>query len=135
MSEPVTAVALALPSQSSVDAAEAATRHTEVAQFEQALQRSEQVNAAQYSRPALASQTGLPDQLLNYVGNFDAKFHSTLNQGIGDITALDFSNPTSIVHVMELQADMFSVTMELELATKLADSGRHFTTTLFNNQG
>jgi hypothetical protein len=41
----------------------------------------------------------------------------------------------SIVHVMQLQADMFAVTMELELATKLADSGRHFTTTLFNNQG
>jgi hypothetical protein len=134
MSETIAAVALALPSQSAVDAAQNATHHAELAQFEQALQNTAQLNAAQYARAPAPPEPGLPQELLAYVSNFDAKFHSTLNRSISDVAALDFSNPMSIVHVMELQADMFSVTMELELATKLADSGRHFATTLFNNQ-
>jgi hypothetical protein len=137
MSEAVAAVAAltSAQSKSAVDAAEAVNRHAELAQFQQTLQHTEQSSAAQYIRQPAAPEAGLPEALLNYVGQFDAKFSKTLDHGIGDIAALDFSDPMSIVHVMQLQADMFSVTMELELATKLADSGRHFTTTLFNNQG
>lgn len=133
MSEPISAISPSM--QPNIGAAQWAAERNDTAQFEQALQRNEQAAAAQYARPDAAPDAGLPQELLAYVGDFDARFQSTLGQSITDITALDFSDPMSIVHVMQLQADMFAVTMELELATKLADSGRHFTTTLFNNQG
>jgi hypothetical protein len=135
MSDAVAAVTLALPSQTAVEAAETAMRTADSLQFEQVMQRTDQTGAAQYLRQSAAPDASLPQELLAYVSNFDAKFQTTLDRSLSDVAALDFSDPMSIVHVMELQADMFSVTMELELAAKLADSGRHFTTTLFNNQG
>jgi hypothetical protein len=106
----------------------------DAASFAQMLQNASVGNASYLRQPGV-EPAGLQEQMVNYVNSFDHRFHGVFDASIESASQLDLSDPMSMVRILELQTNMFSVTMELELATKLADSGRHFATTLFNNQG
>lgn len=112
----------------------ATANRDEVANFDLILQNAPGVSAP-YIRQSSAEPASVSQQMVNYVDSFDQRFHSVFSSSIESAGQLDLTDPMSMVHILEMQSSMFSVTMELELATKLADSGRHFATTLFNNQG
>lgn len=131
---PVSLASLAAPSGTA--ATPAVANQTDVARFERLLQATPEAETPQtYLRRPGAEESALSAQLVNYVDSFDQKFHTTFKESIESVGKMDMTDPMSMVHVLELQANIFSVSMELELATKLADSGRHFATTLFQNQG
>jgi hypothetical protein len=92
-------------------------------------------SVANYARSPDKPQSDAATQWMTYANSVDQHLHTALKDNIQSMTKLDFSDPMSIVRIMEVQADIFSATMELQLAAKLADSGRHFTSTLFQNQG
>jgi hypothetical protein len=120
--------------QDQIDGATGAPDAGQVARFEQLMTSQPGAETAVFVRNASPAEPAFPAQLIDYVNGFDDRFRGALTENIESVGKLDFTDPMSMVKVMEVQAQIFSVTMELQLAAKLAESGRHFVSTLFQNQ-
>lgn len=84
---------------------------------------------------SMASGDGAFSHLGRQASSMSAGFRGAINEAFGKLSHLDFTEPSAMVTVMEVQLGVFSAAHHVQFATKVADFSVHGLTTLFRNQG
>lgn len=132
------------------------------ARFEQALQRAIDSQAGHAVPPATAGANGLSsatpgvvdlytrgvaaqavsgpgDAAVSRVGDYaqamSTGFRQAMDESFAKLAKLDFTDPASLVNVIEVHMGVMSAGTQVQFATKVADQSVHGLTTLFRNQG
>ena len=115
-----------------------------VAQFSAALERALQATPGgatdRYQRIDAATQPASPgdgaaSRLGSTAGAISDSFRGAIDETFAKVQNLDFTEPSSMVTMMEVQLGVFSAATQVQFASKVADFSIHGLTTLFRNQG
>ena len=113
------------------------------AQFSAALERALSTTpgaADRYQRIDAASQPASPgdgaaNRLGSTAGAISDSFRGAIDETFAKVQNMDFTDPSSMVTMMEVQLGVFSAATQVQFASKVADFSIHGLTTLFRNQG
>ena len=114
-----------------------------VAQFSAALERALSATPGamdRYQRIDAATQPASPgdgaaNRLGSTAGAISDSFRGAIDETFAKVQHMDFTDPSSMVTMMEVQLGVFSAATQVQFASKVADFSIHGLTTLFRNQG
>jgi hypothetical protein len=117
-----------------------------VAQFSAAMERALSTTTAtpgaadRYQRIDAATQPASPgdgaaNRLGSTAGAISDSFRGAIDETFAKVQNMDFTDPSSMVTMMEVQLGVFSAATQVQFASKVADFSIHGLTTLFRNQG
>jgi hypothetical protein len=94
----------------------------------------------QYTHTAAAQAVSGPgDAAVSKVGDYahamSTGFRQAMDESFAKLANLDFTDPASLVNVIEVHMGVMSAGTQVQFATKVADQSVHGLTTLFRNQG
>ena len=91
------------------------------------------------SSVAAQAASGPGDAAVSRVGDYaqamSQGFRHAVDESFAKLAKLDFTDPASLVGVIEVHLGVMSAGTQVQFATKVADQSVHGLTTLFRNQG
>lgn len=90
---------------------------------------------AEIMRPIATVGDGAMDQLGPYATLMSRTFRQSIDTAFSKLSHLDFTEPSSMITVLEVHLGVFSAATHVQFASKVADFSVHGLTTLFRNQG
>lgn len=85
--------------------------------------------------PVASMGEGTMDRLSTMGTTMSHGFRSSIDDAFSKLSNIDFTEPTSMVTMLEVNLGVFSASTQVQFASKVADFSVHGLTTLFRNQG